>query len=320
MDTVAKEEAGAACAPASRATHAGRTPADGTACKNSGHAGAGVANAAGGGGSAAGADARGNAAGASAPLSAVAVTAAQAAAPSAADARALSGAASAVPPAALSGAASAAPPAALSGAASAAPDPAGGTLVRPKEAVSDPLLVREYCCQAIDDTLNAAVSALLDTLLRFQDKLHAADPIKARAKRRLVCGLRETVRSLRTGKARCVIIAHNIEQIDAEGALDDMVLEILKLSRLKYNPMIEKHPDIQLEVRAAPSGRAAPRPRAAPRRTRRAPFGRGRVARAPFSPRRSRLRPRAFRRSETSQSLSSLHTHAAPSQRRYTGR
>ncbi|KAJ1633616.1 hypothetical protein T492DRAFT_590062 [Pavlovales sp. CCMP2436] len=120
-------------------------------------------------------------------------------------------------------------------------------LARPKEAVSDPLLVREYVTQAVDEKVNAAASALLSALLRFQDKLHAADPVKARTKRRLVVGLREAVRSLRTGKARCVVVAHNVEQIEAEGALDDMILDILKLARLKYNPMIEKHPEIQLE-------------------------------------------------------------------------
>jgi selenocysteine insertion sequence-binding protein 2 len=114
--------------------------------------------------------------------------------------------------------------------------------------VSDPLLVREYVHQIVDHTLNVAVSTTLSMLLRFQDKLHAVDSAKARAKRRVLVGLRETVRSLRTGKAKCVIVAHNVEQISAEGALDDLVLDIIRLSRLKYNPLIEKHPEIQLEV------------------------------------------------------------------------
>jgi hypothetical protein len=151
--------------------------------------------------------------------------------------------------AATSSSAAAAAPAAAEGAAAVT---AAVPLVRPKEAVSDPLLVREYVCQAIDDELTGAVTTTLGMLLRFQDKLHATDPAKARSKRRLVVGLRETVRALRTNKARCVVLAHNIEQIATDGGLDDLVQEICKLSQLKYNPMIEKHPDTVLEVRAAP--------------------------------------------------------------------
>lgn len=138
-------------------------------------------------------------------------------------------------------------------------------LARPPEATHDPHLVRDYCMQAITPELNGLVSELLTTLARFQRKTYLNDPIRAQAKRRLVCGLREGVRGLRANKVRMVIVAHNIERIESAGGLDDMMVEILKLARYEY------HPSMALEV-----GRA--RPLSSPRPTyltRAAPSARG---------------------------------------------
>lgn len=58
---------------------------------------------------------------------------------------------------------------------------------------------------------------LLKELVRFQDRLYQKDPVKAKAKRRLVLGLREVLKHLKLRKLKCVIISPNCEKIQAKG-------------------------------------------------------------------------------------------------------
>lgn len=48
-------------------------------------------------------------------------------------------------------------------------------------------------------------------------------------KRRLVSGLREVAKAVKSGRARCIVVAPNIEQISAEGGLDDRLRQLMDL-------------------------------------------------------------------------------------------
>eukprot|EP00965_Chrysotila_dentata_P023402 775775-Pleurochrysis_carterae.AAC.1 len=67
----------------------------------------------------------------------------------------------------------------------------------------------------------------------FQERLYLRDPNKVKLRKRYVCGLREVSRSLKTNKARAIIVAHNIERIESEAGLDDMVRQLLELCEKK---------------------------------------------------------------------------------------
>ncbi|KAK3278798.1 hypothetical protein CYMTET_13286 [Cymbomonas tetramitiformis] len=88
-----------------------------------------------------------------------------------------------------------------------------------------------YANQVISKELNDTVTALLQELHRFQERAIAKDPTKAKMKKRFVFGLREVAKAVATNKARCVIVAPNVEHIEAEGGLDDLLGDILKEAR-----------------------------------------------------------------------------------------
>ena len=69
----------------------------------------------------------------------------------------------------------------------------------------------------VTDEINGAAEALLLDLVRFQDRAHLKDPIKARSKRRYVCGLREVYKHLEVGKLKCVIVPPNLDHIQSTG-------------------------------------------------------------------------------------------------------
>lgn len=97
----------------------------------------------------------------------------------------------------------------------------------------NPSFVREYCLQDITSELKNIVEELLITLRNFQSRLRALNPQKAKAKRRLISGFRETIRSLESNKIKCVIMAPNIDEIRSPGGLNDAIQKILKLARKK---------------------------------------------------------------------------------------
>ncbi|XP_052267656.1 uncharacterized protein LOC127869273 isoform X1 [Dreissena polymorpha] len=97
---------------------------------------------------------------------------------------------------------------------------------------------REYCNQVLDKEIDTSVTALLQDLVRFQDKQYHKDPIKAKAKRRFVLGLREVTKHLRLKKIKCVIISPNLEKIQSKGGLDDALNNILELCNDQKVPFI----------------------------------------------------------------------------------
>lgn len=98
--------------------------------------------------------------------------------------------------------------------------------------------------------LNRVVRTLLEELTRFQQRALAKNQAKARhtpsraialallthiraqAKKRYVCGLREVQRSVERKKAKCVIVTPNIERISSpEGGLFEAVESIVRTSQ-----------------------------------------------------------------------------------------
>ena len=86
---------------------------------------------------------------------------------------------------------------------------------------------RTYCNHLLSADLDNTVAALMSDLIRFQDKVHARDPDRARAKRRYIVGLRECAKFLKVKKLSCIIFAPNIEKVEAEGGLDDTVSRLI---------------------------------------------------------------------------------------------
>lgn len=64
---------------------------------------------------------------------------------------------------------------------------------------------------------------MLRTLMQFQERARLRDAVKAKKARRMVFGLREVMRGIRTGKIQFVVIAPDIER---SPALDEEIAEI----------------------------------------------------------------------------------------------
>jgi ribosomal protein L7Ae-like RNA K-turn-binding protein len=110
--------------------------------------------------------------------------------------------------------------------------------VSPYPKVPNSLYIREYVHQIVDKELDGKVSLLLKNLNHFQEKMRKSDPQRAALRRRLVFGTREVLKATRTKKAKCVIVATNIDEGSAAGGLDDVVSKILKNAESNAIPVI----------------------------------------------------------------------------------
>nr|XP_019569344.1 PREDICTED: selenocysteine insertion sequence-binding protein 2 isoform X1 [Rhinolophus sinicus] len=97
---------------------------------------------------------------------------------------------------------------------------------------------RDYCSQVLSKEVDACVTDLLKELVRFQDRMYQKDPVKAKAKRRLVLGLREVLKHLRLRKLKCVIISPNCEKIQSKGGLDDTLHTIIDYACVQNIPFV----------------------------------------------------------------------------------
>jgi len=95
-----------------------------------------------------------------------------------------------------------------------------------------------YGRQVITPELNGATAALLTRLLELQARLRAREPLKAKARQRLVFGLRECSKALRTRRAKALVVAPNVEQITAPGGLDEAVDDLLAAARQTSVPVV----------------------------------------------------------------------------------
>ena len=64
-----------------------------------------------------------------------------------------------------------------------------------------------------EDGVDAAVAALLARLLHLQGRAHRADPVKAKAKKRVVMGMKEAGRAVRMSRCQALIVAPNVEDV-----------------------------------------------------------------------------------------------------------
>ena len=80
-----------------------------------------------------------------------------------------------------------------------------------------PFVSCRYCSHVVKDEINDCTTQLLTDLVRFQDRQYQKDPIKAKAKRRYVCGLREVTKHLKLRKLKCVIVPPNLDKIQSTG-------------------------------------------------------------------------------------------------------
>jgi ribosomal protein L7Ae-like RNA K-turn-binding protein len=83
---------------------------------------------------------------------------------------------------------------------------------------SDTVQQRHCVNQLPTPELDALVVEMLSNLFRFQERLRLTSPAKAKAKRRLVMGIREVLRGLRAGNVKMVIAAPNIDTAAVTGA------------------------------------------------------------------------------------------------------
>ncbi|XP_066975197.1 serine-rich adhesin for platelets isoform X2 [Macrobrachium rosenbergii] len=95
---------------------------------------------------------------------------------------------------------------------------------------------REYCNHMITPEVNVAAKELISTLVAFQDRQYKRDPVKARMRRRFVCGLRSTVKAM--GKMSCIVVAPDIERCKGPGALDEVVENMLRQAENHSVPVI----------------------------------------------------------------------------------
>merc|ERR1719447_2469777 len=82
---------------------------------------------------------------------------------------------------------------------------------------------RPYCNQTLSPDLDTLIGSLMADLTRFQDNQHAKDPVKAKARRRYAVGLREALKFVKVHKVTCLLLAPDLEAVEARGGLDDTV-------------------------------------------------------------------------------------------------
>jgi selenocysteine insertion sequence-binding protein 2 len=91
---------------------------------------------------------------------------------------------------------------------------------------------REYAKLVNDELVRPLLQEMLGELMRLQKR--ATEDKNAKARRRLVMGLREVARGIRAHKVKMVVIANNLDEY---GAIDDKLQEIIDLARSEDVPL-----------------------------------------------------------------------------------
>ena len=81
---------------------------------------------------------------------------------------------------------------------------------------------RQYATLAKDETVKPLLAEMLGELMRLQRR--AAEEKNSKAKRRIVMGLREVARGIRSHKVKLVVMANNLDEY---GAIDEKLQEII---------------------------------------------------------------------------------------------
>ena len=96
---------------------------------------------------------------------------------------------------------------------------------------------RGYVDQYTSFELDELVTEMIATAYFYQERARESDPRKGNAKRRLVVGLREVARGVRSGKIRAVVVAPNIDPSPSDGGLDEVVTAIVTDARNATPPV-----------------------------------------------------------------------------------
>ncbi|XP_054986473.1 selenocysteine insertion sequence-binding protein 2-like isoform X1 [Sorex araneus] len=97
---------------------------------------------------------------------------------------------------------------------------------------------REYCNQVLCKEIDECVTLLLQELVSFQERIYQKDPARAKARRRLVMGLREVTKHMKLNKIKCVIISPNCEKIQSKGGLDEALYNVIAMAREQEIPFV----------------------------------------------------------------------------------
>ncbi|XP_008830008.1 selenocysteine insertion sequence-binding protein 2-like isoform X2 [Nannospalax galili] len=97
---------------------------------------------------------------------------------------------------------------------------------------------REYCNQVLSKEIDECVTVLLQELVSFQERTYQKDPVRAKARRRLVMGLREVTKHMKSNKIKCVIISPNCEKIQSKGGLDEALYNVIAMAREQEIPFV----------------------------------------------------------------------------------
>ncbi|XP_013010098.1 selenocysteine insertion sequence-binding protein 2-like isoform X2 [Cavia porcellus] len=97
---------------------------------------------------------------------------------------------------------------------------------------------REYCNQVLSKEIDECVTLLLQELVSFQERVYQKDPARAKARRRLVMGLREVTKHMKLNKIKCVIISPNCEKIQSKGGLDEALYNVIAMAREQEIPFV----------------------------------------------------------------------------------
>uniref|UniRef100_A0A8C9AGS8 SECIS binding protein 2 like n=1 Tax=Prolemur simus TaxID=1328070 RepID=A0A8C9AGS8_PROSS len=97
---------------------------------------------------------------------------------------------------------------------------------------------REYCNQVLCKEIDECVTLLLQELVSFQERIYQKDPVRAKARRRLVMGLREVTKHMKLNKIKCVIISPNCEKIQSKGGLDEALYNVIAMAREQEIPFV----------------------------------------------------------------------------------
>lgn len=99
--------------------------------------------------------------------------------------------------------------------------------------IPNPGTPRAYATKIDNEQAVPLLIEMLGELMRLQER--SKDDKNARARRRLVMGLREVARGIRAHKVKMVIMANNLDEY---GAIDTKLQEILDLARAEELPVI----------------------------------------------------------------------------------
>eukprot|EP00904_Undaria_pinnatifida_P012408 jgi/Undpi1/8298/HiC_scaffold_25.g10767.m1 len=91
---------------------------------------------------------------------------------------------------------------------------------------------------APDQELDTLTVDMLRILFKFQERVRLSDPVKYKARRRLVMGLKEVLKGVKAKKVRLVIVAPNVDAMSGDGGLDDKVKEIIDMAREGGTPVV----------------------------------------------------------------------------------